>query len=63
MISKSKPTVEELNRLMAIPKVLRTDDGRKLLIKAWSPSAVVGELTTVTVEAWILEEPKACDPS
>ena len=43
----------QINEGIALPKVLKTDDGRVLHISCWTPRAPVHGRLSVTVEAFI----------
>lgn len=53
--------IQEANKLLRCPVRLLTDDGRELLITAWSPSCKVEQPVTVTVEAFVMHRVEGKD--
>lgn len=45
---------EQVNALLALPQVLKTEDGRILRIRVWEPRADFCKLVTVKIEAIVL---------
>jgi hypothetical protein len=43
----------QISDLLALPKTLTTDDGRRLRIQSWAPVYQHGKLITVTVVALV----------
>ena len=48
-------SLAEYSHLIAIPPVLRADDGRIFRVRSWKPVAAVGEAPTVSIEAYIVD--------
>ena len=51
-------TLEDINRAIAVPGKITTDDGREIKTTSWKPVSKVGEIITVTIEAQIVFEPE-----
>lgn len=46
---RQQSTVEEINKLIAIPINLRCDDGRMFQVLEWAPRFAMGECATATL--------------
>jgi len=50
IVFENKTPIETLNKALAIPKTLHSEDGREFRIKTWDPHAHIGDIVTVSCE-------------
>ncbi len=50
---RKAPTLEDNNRLIALPEYLTAPDGRKFRITFWQPTVTIDDLVRVSIEALV----------
>ena len=50
-------TAEMRNAEIAVPSILKTEDGREIIIQSWTPTVSVDDVTTVTLTGTIRLSP------
>lgn len=55
-------TIDERSALIALPRELKTDDGRVLRIRTWAPRLEVGAIPFVMVEAILIPASESVHP-